>query len=280
LAWLFVFLVVAPGATAQSKKHLAWSTEADTLYNQGDYLGAAALYTKVLDANPPRNGKYTNRGFYSVLYNRAVCYYFIEQYGKALADIAVFEPQFPKSAQPKVLKAYIYRALDDQDKQLENVEAAMALQPPKAEFLKWRGMLMLQKDKYDEARADLFAARSMDDDPETESYLGLLYRQTGHPDSAYICFNKAIELSPTFISVYLYAGSAALQDGNYVLSLEYLDLALRIESKHADALFYKGVVLIEMKQMEDGCRCLNRAFYAGSDDAGDYLAQYCFGSGN
>ena len=68
--------------------------------------------------------------------------------------------------------------------------------------------------------------------------------------------------------------------GDYLLSLEYLNLALRIDGKSPDVMFYKGVALVELKQMEEGCRCLNRAFYNGADNAGDYLAQYCFGTGN
>lgn len=281
LRWTIVFLLAATTAVkAQSKKQLAWSVEADTLYNRGDYTGAALLYTKVLDANPPKNGKYSDRGFYGILYRRAVCYYSTEQFDKALADLAVFEPQYPRSPQPKLLKAFIYRELGDLDKQLENLDAAMTLQPGNPDFLKWRGMLRLQKDRYKEAKVDLLTARAIQDDGEVESYLGMCYRQTGQPDSAYLCFNKAIELNPTLISVYLYAGSSALQDGEYALSLEYLDLALRLDSKHADALFYKGVALVEMKRMEEACQCLNRAFYGGSDDAGDYLTEYCFGSGN
>jgi len=281
LPGLLVFLLaISTGLHAQSKKHMAWTVEGDTLYNRGEYAGAIALYTKVLDANKPKSGKYTDRGFYGILYRRAVSYYRLDQFDKALADLAVFEPEYPRSPQPKLLKAFIYRELDDEDKQLENLEAAMALQAPNPDFLKWRGLLKLRKDHVEDAKKDLIAARSMEDDAEVESYLGLCYRETGQADSAFISFNKAIELSPTWISVYLYAGSAALQDGDYELSIEYLDLALRLDSKQSDALFYKGVALIEMKRMEEGCRCLNRAFYGGSDDAGDYLSEYCFGSGN
>ncbi|MBL7851962.1 MAG: tetratricopeptide repeat protein [Cyclobacteriaceae bacterium] len=277
---IFVFLALASGLSAQSKKHLAWTVEGDTLYNRGEYAEAARWYTKVLDANPPKSGKYSDRGFYGILYRRAVCYYSTEEFEKALADLAVFEPQFPRSPQPKLLKAFIYREQGDTDKQLENLTAAMELQLPNADFLKWRGLLLVQKERYDEARSDLLEARALSDDAEVETYLGLCYHHTGDADSAYLSFNKAIELNPTFLGTYLYAGSAALASGDYTLSLEYLNLALRIDSKNPDVLFYKGVALVELKQLDEACRCLNRAFYSGADDAGDYLAQYCFGSGN
>ncbi|MBL7846858.1 MAG: hypothetical protein JNL40_05275 [Cyclobacteriaceae bacterium] len=277
--WLvLLFLSVSVVAVkAQSKKWKALAVKADTLYNREEYGAAVELYTKILNANPPRNGKYEDRTMYGFLYKRAVSYYSIQEYDKALADVILFEPQYPRSPQPKLLKAFIYRELDDLDKQLENLSAAMALQPANPDFLKWRGKLYIQKQMYSQARKDLMEARQFEIDAELETYLGLCYYHTGQRDSAYISFNHAIELNPTFMATYLYAGSMALEDGNFLLGLEYVNLALRLDGKNPDLLYYKGVALIELNRTEEGCRCLNRAFYAGSDDAADYLEEYCFG---
>jgi tetratricopeptide (TPR) repeat protein len=76
---------------------------------------------------------------------------------------------------------------------------------------------------------------------------------------------------------YLYAGSFCLQEDEFDLALKYLNVALKVEPKNATALFYKGVALVELKKEKEGCSCLSKAFYAGEDDAGDYLKQYCFG---
>lgn len=277
--WLVLFFLSVSVATlqAQSKKWKALAVKADTLYNHEEYAEAAALYSKILNANPPKNGRYADRTMYGLLYKRAVSYFSIQEYDKALADVILFEPQYPRSPQPKLLKAFIYRELDDKDKQLENLSAAMALQPVNPDFLKWRGNLYIQKQMYSEARRDLMEARQFEIDAELETYLGLCYYHSGQPDSAYVSFNHAIELNPTFIASYLYAGSMALDDGNFALGLEYVDLALRLDSKNADLLYYKGLALIELNRTAEGCRCLNRAFYAGSDDAADYLEEYCFG---
>lgn len=277
--WLVLLFLSVSAATlqAQSKKWKALAVKADTLYNREEYAEAAQLYSKILDANPPTNGRYEDRTMYGLLYKRAVSYYSIQEYNKALADVNLFEPQYPRSPQPKLLKAFIYRELDDVDKQLENLSAAMALQPANPDFLKWRGRLYIQEKKYSEARKDLMEARQFEIDAELETYLGLCYYHSGQPDSAYISFNHAIELNPAFMATYLYAGSMALDDGNFILGLEYINLALQLDSKNPDLLYYKGVALIELNRTEEGCRCLNRAFYAGSDDAADYLEEYCFG---
>jgi tetratricopeptide (TPR) repeat protein len=275
---LLTVLVIFSPAFCQSLKGKSWIPKADTLYEHEEYSKAAELYTRIIDANRRREGSYRDRSVYNFIYKRAVCYYSIDEYEKALADVAIFEPEFPRSAQPKILKAFIYRELDDRDKQLENLNAAMALQAPKADFLKWRGLLEIQSKDYSKAYQDLKRAKSMDDDSEVEAYLGMYYYGIGDRDSAFLSFNKAIELNPAYLSTYLYAGSVAMEVGEYPKALEYLDLGLRMEPKNPDLLFYRGIALVESNQIDEGCRCLNRAFYSGADDAGDYLQQYCFGS--
>lgn len=279
IALFVVLIAVSSLLVAQSKKWKAILAEADTLYEHEEYSTAAIRYTKILDANPPKNGRFDDRYLYGVVYKRAVSYYSIREFDKALADLAIFEPQHPRSPQPKILKAFIYRELDDRDKQLENLTAAMALQPPNPDFLKWRGLIYLQKDKIPEARADLQEALQFGEDAELATYLGLCYHHEGKLDSAYQHFNRAIELNPFYIGVYLYAGSAALQDGDHERAMVYLDLGLRLDPKNPDALYYKGVALMELKRTDEACQYFNRAFYAGSDDAADYLEEYCFNVG-
>ena len=265
---------------AQSPKWKRWAVEADTLYNQQKYKEAAVIFTRIINANPLKNGKFEDRSVYGILYKRAVCYYNTQEFKKALADINLFAPAYPSASQPKLLKAFIYREMDDVDNQLINLTEAMELQDPNPDFLKWRGLLYVQQNKYPLAIADLLQSRTFQDDTEIESYLGLCYFYLERRDSAFISFNKAIELDPTFLAPYLYASSAALQDNDYGLSVEYANLALLIDGKSNEALFYKGVALIESKRVDEGCRCLNRAFYAGYDDAADYISEYCFGVEN
>jgi tetratricopeptide (TPR) repeat protein len=275
---LLLVLVIFSGG-CQTLKGKSWIPKADTLYEHEEYAKAAELYTKIIDANRKKNGSFRDRSVYNFVYKRAVCYYSTEEFGKALADVAIFEPQFPRMPQPKILKAFIYRELDDRDKQLENLNAVMSLQAtPKADFLKWRGLLEIQGKDYINAYNDLLKAKSLEHDSEVETYLGLYYHNTGDRDSTYLSFNKAIELNPAHLSAYLYAGSVAMEAGEYSQALEYLDLGLRMDPKNPNLLFYRGVALIETSRIDEGCRCLNRAFYNGVDDAGDYLQQYCFGS--
>ena len=41
----------------------------------------------------------------------------------------------------------------------------------------------------------------------------------------------------------------------------------------------KGVALVELEKLDEGCRCLNKSFYSGYDEADGYLKEYCYSSG-
>lgn len=276
--WLFHLVAVLTPLTAfsQATPEKSLEAQADTLYSHEEFGEAAKLYTKVIDAAKFKDGKFENREIYNAVYKRAVCYYSTREFDKALKDLELFAPAFPRATQPKLLRAFIYRELGDIEKQLSNLNEVLEVQDPNPDFLKWRGLLYIQKNQYEKALKDIRAAKQFQDDPEVETYLGLCYHSIGKKDSAYLSFNKAIELDATMMSTYLYAGSVALQDGEFELALEYVNLALRLDGKSKEALFYKGVALVELKKVDEGCRCLNRAFYAGFDDAGDYLSEYCY----
>jgi tetratricopeptide (TPR) repeat protein len=119
--------------------------------------------------------------------------------------------------------------------------------------------------------------RQMQDDPEVELNLGFAYYSVDKKDSAIMAINKSIELEATFLPAWLYGSSFSLEEGDYDLALKYINVALMLEPDNATAWFYKGVALIELKREDEACRFLNKAFYAGQDDAGDYLKQYCYG---
>ncbi|HWA33627.1 MAG TPA: tetratricopeptide repeat protein [Cyclobacteriaceae bacterium] len=276
VACLVVFLSSICIVTfSQDAKWKEWEAKADTLYKQEDFKEAIKMYTKAIELS-----KLKDKDAYRSVYKRAVSYYSLGQFDAALKDLDLFIPQYPNVSQAKLLRAFIYRELGDDEKQLANLEEAIGSQPPNPELLKWRGLLYLQKSEYAKSKSDLTLARLLQDDPEVETYLGLAYYNLQQKDSAYMSFNKSIELDAMYTPAYLYAGSVSLEDTNYKLALQYLNLALRLEPKNKEAIFYKGIALIELERVDEGCKCLNRAFYAGMDEAAGYLKEYCYPTDN
>lgn len=270
LVSLFFILALASHAFAQDEKWKAWEVEADTLLNQQKFKEAIKLYSNVISATPEEEIAH-----YKAIYKRAVAYYSIEDFQSALKDLDVFIPKFSDSPQAHILRALIYRELGDAERQLIDLEEAIDLQNDPS-LIKWRATVLMDLGKLDQAKKDLLLIRGIQDDPELEAQLGYVYYSQHQSDSALMSLNKAIELEPTYLPAYYYAGSFCLQDEEYQLGLKYLDVALKIEPGNATVLFYKGIALVELDKKDLGCRFLKKAFDAGEDDAGDYLKEYCY----
>jgi tetratricopeptide (TPR) repeat protein len=270
---LFLLLCFAVTAFAQDEqaRWSKWETDADTLMNHQDFPGAAALYSKIIS-----ECKFKEKTDYKFIYKRAVSYYSGGDFDSALVDMNRFIPEFPESPQARILRALIYRQKGDAVNQLIDLQKAIDLRGGTTELIRWRGTLLSDKGDFKAAKKDLEEVKALQDDAELETNLGFIYYSLGSLDSALVCLNKAIVLDVNYPASYLYAGSFCLQEEKFDLALKYLNLALRIEPANRSALFYKGVSLVELKRIDEGCRCLQKAFNAGEDDAADYLKQYCF----
>jgi len=269
---LLSLVIMSFSLHAQNDTWRAWEIEADTLMSQQNFMGAAKLYTNVIDAT-----RLKEKADYKALYKRAVAYYSQADFKNAIIDMDRFIPQFPESYQARILRALCFRESGETDKQLIDVEQALMLSGGDPQILKWRAGLLIEKEEYKQAIEDLLLVRQMQDDAEVELNLGFAYYSLEKRDSALMAINKSIELEPTFLPAYLYGGSFSLEDAQYELAIKYLNIAIMLDPTSANAWFYKGAALIELEKVDEGCSCLRKAFYAGQDDAGDYLKQYCYG---
>jgi len=269
---LLAVSLTALSAYAQNPKLKAMETEADTLMSREDFAGAVRLYTKVINTS-----KLKEKADYRALYKRGVAYYSQGDFKNAVSDMDRFVPQYPESYQARILRALCYRELGETDKQLADVETALTLSGGDPQILKWRAGLLIEKEEFKQAIEDLLIVRQLQDDPEVEINLGFAYYSVDKKDSALMAINRAIEQEATFLPAYLYGTSFSLEGAQYELAISYVNIALMLDPANSTAWFYKGVALIELKKEDEACRCLRKAFYAGQDDAGDYLQQYCYG---
>ncbi|MBX7127200.1 MAG: tetratricopeptide repeat protein [Cyclobacteriaceae bacterium] len=266
-----LFLVVAGAWSQTMSRAKSFEVQGDTLMRNEQFAEAAKLFTKSIEISGLKEP-----GDFNALYKRAVCYYQSEQFDNALKDLEQFIPNFPNARQPYILRALIYREMDEQDKVLEQLEQVTALGDADPRLTKWKASLLIEAGRFEQAKRDLLAVRETEDDAETETYLAFAYFNMNQPDSAILCINKSIELDVTYAPAYLYAGTFLVQAHRYDEAITYLNLALRLDPNNANALFYKGAALIEQKKTDAGCSCLSRSFYLGNDDAQGYLKEYCY----
>lgn len=258
-------------SVAQEPVWKKWEVEADTLMGRQDFEQAVELYTKVI-----QESKLTEKENFRSVYKRAIGYYSLGDFENALKDIALFIPEFPENYQAHVLAALIHRQTGDAEKQLQELNKAIELQSSNLELIKWRGTLYVENGEFALAKRDLLWVRPLQDDPELETNLGLVYYSTGKLDSALLAINRSIELDATYEPAYLYAGSFCLEAERYELALKYLNLALLVDPENVNALFYKGVALVQLNRIAQGCSALARAFKEGNDGAADYLKEHCY----
>lgn len=253
-------------------KNDATMAQADTLLGRQDYAGALTIYNKIIEKSKP-----VSEEEFSVYYKRAFCYYGLEQFDQALKDINYYIQKKPDD-QAKLLRAYINQELGNYEDQLKDINEFISAHPGNMELLQWRASVLMEMERYKEAKNDIQEILKYQDSPELKSYLGLTYYYLNDADSAIMIFDEVIAKEPDIIQTYLYAASLSLEQDAYPLALQYIEQGLKKDPTNNTLLFYKGIALVESDKVAEGCRCLSKVFAAGFDDAGDYLKSYCYGA--
>ena len=258
-------------AQTSSAKWKVFETEGDTLLNRQNFEGALKSYNKVIEISKLKDNE--SKG---VLYKRAICFYNLGEFQKALDDLNIFIPAYPGFPRAIYLRAFVNRELDNTEAQLADINLLIEQNPLNADLLKFKASIFLETEKYKEAKTELLNLQKLTNDEQIETQLGFVYYSLSDPDSAYMHFDSALALNGGYAPAYMYMTSLCLEQEAFELALTYVDLGLRLEPGNQQLLFYKGIALAESDQLEEGCRVLANVFYAGLDQAGDYLKQYCY----
>jgi len=181
---------------------------------------------------------------------------------------------------PHLLRTYLYRELGQMEEVIKSVSRGLPYVPAEqlADFLQSRATAYAELDRFSEARADVRRILQLEESGGAQGLNAFILYQAGEYDSAMMAVNRAIELDYRTPNIYRYGASFCLQQEDNEKALVYLSLGLRVEPDDEVLLFMKGAILVEKGQLDSGCSCLNKAFYSGYEDAGDYLQEYCYPS--
>lgn len=245
--------------------------EGDTLLNREDFEGAIEIYNKVVELSKLKDTE--SKG---VLFKRAICFYNLGEFQKALDDLNVFIPEYPAFPRARYLRAFVNRELGNTQAQLDDINHLIEQNPANPDLLKFRAGIYLESEKYPEAKTELLKLQKLTNDEQIETQLGFIYNNLSDPDSAYLHFDSALSLNGGYSPAYMYMTSLCLEQEAFELALTYVDIGLRLEPGNQQLLFYKGIALAESEKLDEGCSILARVFHNGMDQAGDYLKQYCY----
>ena len=260
-------------AQLSSAKWKVVESEGDTLLNQQDYPGALKKYNQAIEISKLKDTESKR-----MLYKRAICFYSTNEFQKALEDLNAFIPEYPSFPRARYLRAFVNRELGNTQAQLDDINELLALDPVNPDLLKFKTSIYLESERYQEAKAELLRLQKFDNSEEIETQLGFIYYNLSDPDSAFLHFDAALARNAGYTPAYTYMTSLCLEQEAYEMALTYVDLGLRLEPDNQQLLFYKGIALAESNKLEAGCSLLSKVFYAGLDQAGDYLKQYCYSS--
>src|SRR5690349_14369544 len=135
----FLFGASALCAQTSSAKWKEIETEGDTLLNRQDFEGAIKSYNKVIELSKLKDIE--SKG---VLYKRAICFYNIGEFQKALDDLNIFIPEYPAFPRAKYLRAFVNRELGNTQAQLDDISQLIDQNPTNTDLLKFRAGIYLE----------------------------------------------------------------------------------------------------------------------------------------
>jgi tetratricopeptide (TPR) repeat protein len=119
-----------------------------------------------------------------------------------------------------------------------------------ADYVK-KGQLKLEAKNFDGTRADLTKALDMDSLlTDAHFAMGLMYLQSGKPDSAVTFLTRATELAPGSSGAWLNRGIAYLQKKDNPMAIRSLREAVRLSPDYGPGWVYLGGALVSADSMD------------------------------
>jgi tetratricopeptide (TPR) repeat protein len=142
-------------------------------------------------------------------------------------------------------------------KAIQSFDQALKLEPNNVEWHLRRGNLyyaLIQKydrDYYAQVIADYEAVVALQPNPDWYWFLGFLYRQAGDMDKAVDNYASSVELTPTDYEHQVLLGWWAYQGGDYELSIQASQAAIRLDPSDPRPFFNWGLALVAAGRAEE-----------------------------
>ena len=174
-------------------------------------------YTKAIEIAPADE----REGY---LFNRALTYDDLKEYGPALADLTL----------------------------------AIKLSPNEPRNHKWRGIIRGRTGDFDAGLKDLNRAVALNPDADTYYRRGTLYEMMGKQSLAIADASKSIDLDP---NAQYYQRRAAVYEnnGNYDLALQDCNMAIQVDSSDAGGFLCRSRIYRAIDRLQDAKKDLDQA---------------------
>lgn len=165
----------------------------ESLYDNGEYEKAIEIFTEALDSEKK------HRSFYL----RAFCYYYLNEYYKALEDMDAAIGIDDEYADYFAIKGVLHEKLNQPEEALIAFDRNVKLSPSAHNYQN-RAIMHKRMGEYDKAIDDYTSAIDLSDN-SSQLYVSrsTVYRLMNDLDKVWEDLNRAIEEDPENISIYL-----------------------------------------------------------------------------
>ncbi len=227
-------------------------------YRKGDFVGAIADYSKVIQLKPDNAIAYYNRGLAEN--DKGDLDTALADYDKAIQLEPAFAFAYSNRGNTKKTKGDLTGALADFNKAIE-------LKPDYALAYCSRGNAKALKGDLDGALADYDKAIQLKpDDDVTYQSRGYAKQAIGDLDGALVDYTKAIELKPDDAFTYYYRGIAKQGKVDMKGALDDFSKAIKLKPDHAGAYHNRGCLRYDSQDFTNALADFRRVLNLDSSE--------------
>lgn len=221
----------------------------DAYASGSQWTNAIADYSRLIEAQPQRIEHYLQRAKLYASSLRA------PEAAKDLTEVINRAKAMPdgaallRDAYPR--RATLYLLQGESQKELDDLNEAIKLDPKNAELLRRRGGWHLKKKAWAAAIPDFDQALHIDpQSPWSYQDRAEAYRNLKQPDQAIADYTRAIELNPRYVYAFYRRGLAYEQKADWKQAIASYDGALKIRPKDQDTHFQRGFAYFQLKEWD------------------------------
>jgi tetratricopeptide (TPR) repeat protein len=217
-----------------------YSIRAQIFYNTSNYKDAINDYSKALSLNAKNLGNY---------WSRALCYYYTEEYNKALKDFEQCEKLIDVNDKDNLTELYsliagIYQKLENKEKAINYYTKSISIKEENNKSFLYRANLYYELEEFSKAINDFTKALNIfRTDNKTKDYLytqrAQSYTRIGEYEKAINDIDQAISISPNYYQ-FLVRGEANRLAGRYKFAIVDFSKSIELEPNNSFAYYRRG----------------------------------------
>jgi len=217
-----------------------YSIRAQIFYSTRNYKDAINDYSKALSINSKNFGNY---------WSRALSYYYIEEYHKALKDFEECEKIIDVNDKDNLAELYsliagIYQKFENKEKAIDYYTKSISIKEENNKSFMYRAYLNYEIEEFSKAINDYTKAlNTYRTDNKTKDYLynrrAQSYLRIGEYEKAINDIDQATSISPNYYQ-YITRGDANRLAGRYKLAIVDFSKSIELEPNNSFAYYRRG----------------------------------------